>query len=124
MKEKLNITELARQLRRNMTEAEKLLWNELRNRKLGGFKFNRQLPVVYNEVYGKKDFFILDFYCDEKKLAIELDGNIHENQTEYDSARDQILMEMGILVVRYKNDEVKNMEKLLGKVLEELKRET
>ncbi len=120
MEKKLSITELARQLRRNMTEAEKLLWQELRNRKLGGYKFNRQFTVVYNEIYGRKDFFILDFYCDEKKLAVELDGLIHEKQIEYDISRDQILLELGIRVVRYKNEEVKEMENLLEKILEEL----
>jgi very-short-patch-repair endonuclease len=118
MKEKLTITDLARQLRRNMTEAERLLWQELRNRKLGGFKFNRQFPVVYREIYGKKDFFILDFYCAEKKIAVELDGPIHDKQKDYDQSRDQILQEVGISVIRYKNEEVKQMERLLNNLIE------
>ena len=122
MKEKLSITELSRQLRRNFTESENLLWQELRNRKLGGYKFNRQFPIIYNEAYGKKDFFILDFYCAEKKIAIELDGSVHDNQPEYDRDRDLILLDLGIRVVRYKNEDVKEIEILLGKILEVLMR--
>jgi leucyl-tRNA synthetase len=120
MREKPSITNLARQLRRNMTKAERLLWQELRNRKLGGYKFNRQFPVIYREIYGKKDFFILDFYCNEKKIAVELDGPIHDQQKDYDQSRDQILLEMGIKVVRYKNEEVNQMELFLQKILNEL----
>ncbi len=122
MKEKLSITELSRQLRRNFTESENLLWQELRNRKLGGYKFNRQFPIIYNEAYSKKDFFILDFYCAEKKIAIELDGSVHDNQPEYDRDRDLILLDLEIRVVRYKNEEVKEIEILLGKILEVLMR--
>jgi very-short-patch-repair endonuclease len=60
---------LAAELRKNMTDAEKVLWQQLRNRKLGDLKFRRQHPV---------GIFILDFYCHEKKLAIEVDGGIHK----------------------------------------------
>ena len=122
MKEKLSITELSRQLRRNFTESENLLWQELRNRKLGGYKFNRQFPIIYNEAYGKKDFFILDFYCAEKKIALELDGSVHDNQPEYDRDRDLILLDLGIRVVRYKNEDVIEIEILFGKILEVLMR--
>ena len=120
MRDNLSITDLARQLRKNMTKAESLLWQELRNRKLGGYKFNRQFPVIYREIYGKKDFFILDFYCNEKKIAVELDGPIHDQQKDYDQSRDQILLEIGIKVIRYKNEEVNQMELFLQKILNEL----
>jgi len=120
MKEKGGITKLARKLRRDMTSAESLLWQELRNRKLGNFKFNRQFPVIYREILGKKEFFILDFYCSERKIAVELDGPIHDKQTFYDATRDQILNELGIKVLRYKNEEVKQMGLLLEKILNEM----
>ena len=62
---------LAAEMRKNMTYAEKVLWQQLRNRKLDDLKFRRQHPVA---------IFILDFYCHEKKLAIEVDGGIHNNE--------------------------------------------
>jgi very-short-patch-repair endonuclease len=76
--------------------------------------------VIYREIYGKKDFFILDFYCNEKKIAVELDGPIHDQQKDYDQSRDQILLEIGIKVIRYKNEEVNQMELFLQKILNEL----
>lgn len=57
----------AREFRNNMTDSEKLLWKELRNRKLSGYKFLRQHPVVYKADYRGLNYFIADFYCDEKK---------------------------------------------------------
>lgn len=90
---------LAAELRKNMTYAEKVLWQQLRNRKLGDLKFRRQHPV---------DIFILDFYCHEKKLAIEVDGGIHnhEAQKEWDENRTYELNEFGIVVLRFSNEEV------------------
>jgi very-short-patch-repair endonuclease len=70
------LIEQARKFRRNLTKAESVLWKELRNRKLGGFKFKRQ------RVYGP---FILDFFCPSCKLVIEIDGGIHQSQQENDS---------------------------------------
>ena len=75
------IIELARELRKNSTPAEKLLWAELRNRKLNGVKFFRQHPLIYEEDRGRLHFFIPDFYSAEQKLVIELDGKIHEKKT-------------------------------------------
>ena len=60
-----------RELRQESTEVEKLLWTELRNRKLNGLKFRRQHPL---------DKFIVDFYCNEKKLVVELDGGVHDEK--------------------------------------------
>ncbi len=90
---------LAAELRKNMTYAEKVLWQQLRNRELDSLKFRRQHPV---------DIFILDFYCHEKKLAIEVDGGIHNNdkQKEWDNSRTIKLTELGIHVLRFTNDEV------------------
>jgi very-short-patch-repair endonuclease len=85
------VIELARELRKNSTTAEKLLWEELRNRQLNGAKFYRQHPLIYEEDRGNLHFFIADFYCAEHKLVIELDGKIHEYQRNYDRERDLII---------------------------------
>lgn len=101
----------AAELRKNMTYAEKVLWQQLRNRKLNNLKFRRQHPV---------DIFILDFYCHEKRLAVEVDGGIHKSpeQKEWDENRTFVLNEFGIRVLRFSNDEVIDS---IGKVLEAMK---
>lgn len=83
-----------RQLRRNSTEAEALLWTLLRGRRFGSVKFRRQHPCGP---------FILDFFCMRKKLAIELDGGQHfeEAGQAYDARRDAYLAEQGIRVLRF-----------------------
>ena len=100
----------AAELRKSMTYAEKVLWQQLRNRKMDGIKFRRQHPV---------SIFILDFYCHEKKLAIEVDGGIHqsEDQRERDENRTFELNELGINILRLTNEEVidstqKSIEKI------------
>ena len=89
----------AKELRKNMTESEILLWAEIRNRKINGLKFRRQHPI---------DIFIADFYCHEIKLVIELDGNIHysEENKEYDEGRTAELRYLGVKVMRFTNEEV------------------
>jgi very-short-patch-repair endonuclease len=88
-----------RELRQESTEAEKLLWEELRNRKFNGLKFRRQHPL---------DKFIVDFYCNEKKIVLELDGGVHNEKInkEYDEARTAMLAGLNIIVLRFKNEEV------------------
>lgn len=88
----------ARYLRKEETKAEKILWQELRNKKLG-VKFRRQHPV---------DKFILDFYAPEINLAIELDGSIHTENKEYDKTRTEYLKEKNINVIRFWNSEIEN----------------
>ena len=89
--------ELVRHLRRNMTDAERLLWRHLRLKQMGGFKFRRQHPV------GR---YILDFACLEAGVAIELDGGQHAEQEDYDAERDVWLAEHGFRVLRFWNHEV------------------
>jgi very-short-patch-repair endonuclease len=67
----------AGELRLDMTDAELLLWQQLKNRKLSGYKFLRQHPIVYKADFKGLNYFIADFYCHEKKAVIELDGPIH-----------------------------------------------
>lgn len=103
--------EKARYLRQVETEVEKLLWEELRNNKLGE-KWRRQHPV---------GVFVLDFYCPRFKLAIELDGAYHfkEDGKTYDNMRTEFLAANKIKVVRFKNDEIlKGLSKVL-KIIKE-----
>ena len=108
--------ELTRQLRKQQTNAEKLLWQELRNRKVFGKKFFRQHPIFF-EYYGQNAFFIADFYCRESHLVIEIDGKIHEYQQEYDQYRTHIINSLGIRVARFKNEEI---EQKINEVLMEI----
>jgi len=87
----------SRQLRRNMTDAERLLWRALRKEQAGGYKFRRQHPL------GR---FILDFVCLDTKLIIEVDGGQHSEQAEYDQARAIWLEEQGFRVLRFWNNDV------------------
>jgi very-short-patch-repair endonuclease len=109
------IIELARELRKHSTTAEKLLWEEVRNRKLNGVKFYRQHPLIYEEDRGRLHFFIADFYSAQHRLVIDLDGKIHEKQRNYDRERDLIIERLGLKVVRFKNEETNQMEQLLKK---------
>ena len=94
------LTEKARENRKNPTSAEKKLWYEvLRNKQLDNLKFTRQKPL---------DEYIVDFYCAELMLAIEIDGDTHVEQKEYDQKRTESLNRCGIEVIRYVNAEVLN----------------
>ena len=102
----------ARSLRRHSTPAEAKLWEALRGRRLAGYKFRRQHPV------GR---FILDFYCPELKLAIEVDGEIHEYQPDYDKARTAQIEAWGDRVLRFSNDEVLyHLPAVLDRILAEM----
>ena len=101
--------ERRRELRKSSTEAEDILWFELRSSKLG-VKFKRQHSI---------GGYIVDFYCSAFKLVVELDGEIHNTtkSREYDQIRDNFLNELGLKVLRFKNEEVeKNTEQILEKI--------
>jgi very-short-patch-repair endonuclease len=117
------IKEIARNLRKNQTPEEKLLWNELRNKKLEGFRFIRQHPLYYEHDNNNHFFFVPDFYCAELSLIIELDGGVHLNQTERDERRDSILESKGFSILRVENDELKNLEEVRRKILTFIKKE-
>ncbi len=106
----------ARNLRKNMTPEEKLLWANLRNRRLLGLKFLRQHPIVYETINYKPLYFIADFYCAEKRLIIEVDGKIHDFQKDYDERRDEILSNAGLKVLRIKNEELEEVSLVLQKI--------
>ncbi len=89
----------ARELRREATAAEKILWHHLRNRLLNNLKFSRQEPIGP---------YIADFVCRAKKLIIEIDGMTHETPDElaHDAARTEFLVGQGYRVIRFRNEEV------------------
>ena len=101
----------ARELRNNQTDAEKLLWQKLRGQQLRGFRFYRQ-RIIGN--------YIVDFYCPNAKIVIELDGSHHykDNQKEYDQERDHYLNTEGFKVLRYSNLEIsKNLDGIILDIL-------
>ena len=98
---------ICRDLRKNSTKAENIFWKRLRNRKFMGKKFYRQYPFFYDTL-GKESFYVVDFYCHEEKLVIELDGEIHQYQRENDKLRTDTLENKGIQVIRIKNKDVEN----------------
>ena len=93
--------ELRRTLRKDSTEAEKILWKYLRGSNFPGYRFRRQYTV---------DSFILDFYCPRARLAIEIDGEYHNNDEvkEYDKARQEYIEDLGIRFIRFDNQEILN----------------
>jgi very-short-patch-repair endonuclease len=99
-------TEFARMLRKNLTPEERIMWHLLRNRKFRGYKFLRQHPIKVWETNGRHHFYYADFYCSEKKLVVEIDGLIHAMQEDYDRARDIIMLELKLNVLRVGNEEV------------------
>ena len=103
------IQQRAKELRKKATPAERILWERLRGRQLGGFKFRRQAPM------GR---FIADFYCAERKLIVELDGGIHDFQLEADQLRTEEMKSFGYRVIRFKNEQVeKSIESVLNSIL-------
>lgn len=106
----------ASKLSRNMTAAEKLIWQELRNRKFLGLSFYRQYPLIYQVVDNKPRFFIADFFCYEKQLVIEVEGKIHDFQNKEDEHREEILKGMDLNILRIRNEETKNRERVLARI--------
>lgn len=85
-----------RDLRQKSTQAEEILWNVVRRKNLG-YKFKRQFSI---------DNFVIDFYCPDKKLAIELDGEIHKQRKIYDAYRTKYLKAYGVKEIRFTNTEI------------------
>lgn len=111
-----NIRDIARELRKNQTPYEAILWEHLRNRKLEGVKFLRQHPIAYQRFDFSRAFFIADFYCAQLGLVVELDGPIHDFQKDYDKNRNKILEQLNLKVIRFKNEDLKDIEKVLNKI--------
>ena len=105
------LKQIVKKLRKNQTVAENILWKELRNKKQG-YKFRRQHPFPP---------YIVDFYCHEKNIILEIDGQIHKHYSLYDHAREKQLTKMGYKMLRFTNIEIcRNLESVIQKIQEEL----
>jgi very-short-patch-repair endonuclease len=115
------IKEITRKLRSNPTPEEERLWRHLRKRQLEGRKFLRQHAIIYESIGNEHFFYVPDFFCYKENLAVELDGKIHYYRKEEDNRRDEILNQLGIKVLRIKNDELMDIDKVLVKIKNEFK---
>lgn len=103
------IRQRARELRKPQTPAEQKLWRHLRQKQVGGYYFRRQHPI---------DRFIVDFYCAQVNLIIEVDGESHLDQVDYDTARTQWLEERNYHLIRFTNNDVfQKIDAILEKIL-------
>jgi very-short-patch-repair endonuclease len=116
-----DLKKLARQLRNNSTKSEIILWNKIKKKSMG-YEFHRQVPVSE---------YIVDFYCHELMLAIEIDGVSHDYNYEHDDSRQKELERYGIRVIRFLDEDVKKGLNEVLRILtyiiseiEDLKRET
>jgi very-short-patch-repair endonuclease len=110
------LTQFARAMRAEPTDAERKLWKILRFKALGGYRFRRQRPVAG---------FILDFYCPANRLAVELDGGQHNDapQAKYDQTRSAKLNKIGVRILRFWDDEIlKHPEAVAEEILHALER--
>lgn len=99
---------ISRQLRRNTTKAEQLLWTHLRNRQIADAKFRRQVPI---------DRYIVDLVCEQMKVIVEIDSGQHQQQIAYDAQRTADLEAYGYIVLPYWNNEVRsNVEGVLQEI--------
>ena len=113
---KRKMVETARQFRKEPTKSEHILWQALRGKKMNGIKFRRQQPIGN---------FVVDFYNSTYRLVVEVDGSVHDDQVEFDQARQVALEELGLNIMRVNAEIVeKNLPLVLGEIckkIEELK---
>lgn len=103
----------ARRLRRDQTDAERALWFRLRDRRLAGLKFRRQMPIAS---------YVVDFCCESARLILELDGGQHATSQEEDAKRTAALEAQGYLVLRFwNNDVLKNTDGVVESIINTLK---
>lgn len=101
--------EQAIEMRREMTPAERRLWARLRAGRLGGFHFRRQQVI---------EPYIVDFYCHQTGIIVEVDGDVHLNQQDRDQKRDQYLQSLGLQVLRFWNSDIDHhLETVLEEIL-------
>jgi len=100
----------ARQLRKEQTKAEKIVWELIRDRKFNNLKFRRQHVI---------EGFVLDFYCHELRIGIEIDGGIHNKRKDYDRIRQEIVESEGITIIRVTNREIAENKRV---ILERIKK--
>ena len=114
------VKKYALEMRKNPTLGESHFWDLVRKRQVLGLLFNRQFVFSYIEFDQKRHFYIVDFYCHEIKLIVEIDGAYHNNpnQIELDEFRAETLEQMGLTLIRFSNEDVINRP---DKVLKSLK---
>ena len=99
----------SKELRRSMTPTEKKLWNRLRQNQLDGYHFRRQQIVAG---------FIIDFYCNQSRVVVEIDGGIHNTRRDYDAEREKIILAKGLKIIRITNEEVESdIDAVLERIL-------
>lgn len=102
------LKEYARKLRKNSTFMEILLWDYLKGKRMRGYDFDRQKPI---------DNYIVDFYCKDLMLAIEIDGESHYGNVKKDEARDKRLKQFGVTVLRFDDTEMRyDVEKVVNAI--------
>jgi len=109
-----NLKQYSRQLRGNMTDAERHLWAKIRMKQLKGYQFYRQKPI---------GDYIVDFFCPRAKLVIEVDGSQHfsDEMTEYDRIRNEYLSSLGLRVLRFTNTDVlTHIERVVENIIENM----
>ncbi len=104
------LADRARQMRREMTPQERILWDALRRNQLDGFHFRRQQVI---------DGYIVDFYCHAASVVVEVDGPIHDQRQKYDEERDDRLTHRGLLILHIRNEEI---ERNLAGVLDRIRK--
>ena len=103
-------------MRHEPTPAEAVLWEKMRHKRLLGFRFRRQHPI---------DRHVVDFYCPNARLVIEIDGPVHDSMKAEDEARQKHLEELGYRVIRFFNDEVLQItEDVLDRIVAKLTNES
>ncbi len=105
-----NLKEASRQLREDMTNAEKRLWNKINKKQINGYQFFRQRPI---------GSYIVDFFCPKARLVIEVDGGMHLGKEirQNDRTRDEYLKSLGLMILRLKNSEIlTNVEGVVDKI--------
>ena len=106
-----SLTFMSQKNRTKPTKAEKIMWDEILSRDKTGYRFLRQKPI---------DRFIIDFYCPKLLLAIEIDGESHDNKKGTDEMRDKFLKQIGITTIRFTNEEVINNIEIVKKIIDEI----
>ncbi len=99
--------DICRELRKNQTKAERVFWQQVRDKRFLGLKFYRQHPLFVDD-NGRETFVIADFYCHRKRLDVEIDGNVHDGQEDRDALRENLIREKSIEVIRFRNEEVES----------------
>ncbi len=110
---------VCRDLRKRSTSAERIFWERVRDRRFQALKFYRQHPL-FVDIDGRETFYVADFYCHEYKLVVEIDGKVHDYTVHHDELRTKAINDLGIEVVRFKNELIESNINVVMETLIEL----